>query len=53
MPAHPAAATEKEERIAHTRNRLVLEQARAVGLRGAAKNTRLSGRVSSELIEAA
>ncbi len=53
MPAHPAAATETDERIAHTRNRLVLEQARAVGLLGAAKNTRLSGRVSSELIEAA
>jgi hypothetical protein len=53
MPAHPASATETDERIAHTRNRLVLEQARAVGLLGAAKNTRLSGRVPSELIEAA
>lgn len=53
MPTHTASATETDERIAHTRNRLVLEQARAVGLLGAAKNTRLSGRVSSELIEAA
>lgn len=39
--------------IALARNRLVLEQARAVGLLGPAKNARLSGRVSSELIEAA
>jgi len=46
-------ATGNDERIAQTRNRLVLEQARAVGLLGAAKNTRLSGRVPSELIEAA
>ena len=53
MPTHTASPTETDERIAHTRNRLVLEQARAVGLLGAAKNMRLSGRVSSELIEAA
>lgn len=46
-------ATENDERAARIRNRLTLEQARAVGLLGAAKNTRLSGRVSSELIEAA
>lgn len=53
MPPHTALTTETAERIAHTRNRLVLEQARAIGLLGAAKNTRLSGRVPSELIEAA
>lgn len=53
MSIRVATAAESEERIAHTRNRLVLEQARAVGLLGAAKNTRLSGRVPSELIEAA
>jgi hypothetical protein len=53
MPTHTASATETDERVARTRNRLVLEQARAVGLLGAAKNTRLSGRVPSELIEAA
>ncbi len=53
MPTHTASGTETDERVARTRNRLVLEQARAVGLLGAAKNTRLSGRVSSELIEAA
>lgn len=39
--------------MALARNKLVLEQAKAVGLLGTAKNTRLSGRVSSELIEAA
>lgn len=44
---------ENEEQVALTRNKLVLEQARAVGLLGAAKNTRLSGRVPSELIDAA
>ncbi|UVK48398.1 hypothetical protein BPNPMPFG_008071 (plasmid) [Mesorhizobium sp. AR07] len=53
MTNRGATAAESEERIAHTRNRLVLEQARAVGLVGAAKNTRLSGRVPPELIEAA
>lgn len=39
--------------IALARNRALLEQARAVGLLGPAKSARLSGRVSSELIEAA
>jgi hypothetical protein len=53
MSIRGATAAESEERIARARNRLVLEQARAVGLLGAAKNTRLSGRVPSELIEAA
>jgi hypothetical protein len=53
MSNRGATAAESEERIAHTRNRLVLEQARAVGLLGAAKTTRLSGRVPPELIEAA
>ncbi|MBZ9701636.1 MULTISPECIES: hypothetical protein [unclassified Mesorhizobium] len=53
MTTHASAAAATEERIARARNRLVLEQARAVGLLGAAKNTRLSGRVPSELIEAA
>jgi hypothetical protein len=43
--------TEKE--IARTRNRLVLEQAKAIGLLGAAKNTRLSGRVPTRLLDAA
>jgi hypothetical protein len=44
---------EAEAKVALTRNKLVLEQAKAVGLLGTAKNTRLSGRVPSELIEAA
>lgn len=46
-------ATDSETTVALTRSKLVLEQVRAVGLLGSAKNTRLSGRVSSELIEAA
>ncbi|RWP30292.1 hypothetical protein [Mesorhizobium sp.] len=53
MPIRTATATENDKRIAQTGNRLVLEQARSVGLLGAAKNTRLSGRVPSDLIEAA
>ncbi len=46
-------STETEEHIALKRNRLVLEQARALGLLGEKKNTRLSGRVPAGLIEAA
>ena len=42
-----------EGEVARTRNRLVLDQAKAVGLLGAAKNTRLSGRVPTRLLEAA
>lgn len=53
MGAQTRSAAENEEQVALTRNKLVLEQARAVGLLGAAKNTRLSGRVPSELINAA
>ncbi|BCH19928.1 hypothetical protein [Mesorhizobium sp. L-2-11] len=53
MSNRGATAAENDKRIAHTRNRLVLEQARADGLLGAAKTTRLSGRVPVELIEAA
>jgi hypothetical protein len=51
MGEHVPIATDAE--IARTRNRLVLDQARAVGLLGSTKNTRLSGRVSSELVDAA
>jgi hypothetical protein len=36
-----------------TRNRATLEQARAAGLLGDAKDARIAGRVSSELISAA
>ena len=53
MAARTPTSTEAEEHIALKRNRLVLEQARAVGLLGEAKNTRLSGRVPAGLIEAA
>lgn len=53
MAAQTRTAAESEARVASTRNKLVLEQAKAAGLLGAAKNTRLSGRVPSELIEAA
>lgn len=53
MAAHTRNVAEREAKVASTRNRLVLEQAKAAGLLGAAKNARLSGRVPSELIEAA
>ena len=53
MAMRTRTSTETEEHIALKRNRLVLEQARAVGLLGEAKNTRLSGRVPAGLIEAA
>jgi hypothetical protein len=53
MAVRTRTPTETEEHIALKRNRLVLEQARAVGLLGEAKNTRLSGRVPAGLIEAA
>ncbi|CCM78052.1 hypothetical protein [Rhizobium mesoamericanum] len=53
MAARSHTAAETEAKVALTRNRLVLEQAKAVGLLGTAKNTRLSGRVPAELIEAA
>ena len=53
MAMRTLRSMEAEEHIALKRNRLVLEQARAVGLLGEAKNTRLSGRVPAGLIEAA
>ena len=53
MVVRTRTSTETEEHIALKRNRLVLDQARAVGLLGEAKNTRLSGRVPAGLIEAA
>lgn len=53
MGAQLRTAAESEAKVALARNKLVLEQAKAVGLLGTAKNTRLSGRVPSELIEAA
>lgn len=53
MGTQPPTAAESEAKVVLTRKKHVLEQAKAVGLLGAAKNTRLSGRVPSELIGAA
>src|SRR5882757_8767641 len=53
MVVRTRTSTETEEHIALERNRLVLQQARAVGLLGGAKNTRLSGRVPAGLVDAA
>ena len=53
MTARSGTPTETEEHIALKRNRLVIEQAHAVGLLGEVKDTRLSGRVPAGLIEAA
>ncbi|MDY6960433.1 MAG: hypothetical protein SV862_00835 [Pseudomonadota bacterium] len=53
MATQIRAAAESEAKVASARNKLVLDQAKAAGLLGAAKNTRLSGRVPSDLIEAA
>lgn len=53
MGTQSRPTAEGEAKAALARNKLVLKQAKAVGLLGAAKNTRLSGRVPSELIEAA
>ncbi|MER9016633.1 MULTISPECIES: hypothetical protein [unclassified Mesorhizobium] len=53
MARQTRTAAESEATVASTRNKLVLERAKAAGLLGAAKNTRLSARVPAELIEAA
>jgi hypothetical protein len=53
MAAQTRTAAEGEAKVALARNKLVLEQAKAAGLLGAVKNTRLSGRVPSGLIDAA
>lgn len=53
MGVRAPTSTETEKQIALKRNRLVLEQARAVGLLGSAKDTRLSVRLPAGLIEAA
>ncbi len=45
MVTQSHTAAEAEAKVALNRNRLVLEQAKAIGLLGTAKNTRLSGRV--------
>ena len=53
MVAQTRTAAESEAKVASARNKLLLEQAKAAGLLGGAKNARLSGRVPSQLIEAA
>ncbi len=53
MPARETTVPADAEVIARRRNKLVLEQARESGLLGAVKDKRLTGRVSSELLEAA
>nr|WP_099060448.1 hypothetical protein [Rhizobium sp. ACO-34A] len=53
MPVRATVESNDIEAVAKRRNRLVLDQAKASGLLGGAKDTRLAGRVSSELVEAA
>ncbi|MBA8882069.1 hypothetical protein FHW16_005817 [Phyllobacterium myrsinacearum] len=53
MTVRSRAETVDSKEIALTRNRLLLEEARASGLLGAGKDSRLSGRVPSELLAAA
>lgn len=52
MKTSPDAMRSKKV-LAAMRNRATLESARAAGLLGAAKNARVAGRVSAELIAAA
>jgi hypothetical protein len=49
----PISTVEGSKRLATLRNKATLESARAVGLLGDAKDARVAGRVSSELIAAA
>jgi hypothetical protein len=49
----PISAAAASKAVATLRNRATLESARAAGLLGDAKDARVAGRVSSELIAAA
>jgi hypothetical protein len=49
----PIFAVEDSKSLATLRNRATLESARAAGLLGDAKDARVAGRVSSELVAAA
>ena len=49
----PISALEGSKTLATLRNRATLESARAAGLLGDAKDARVAGRVSSELVAAA
>lgn len=53
MPARATPVPDDAEAFARKRNKLVLDQARESGLLGAVKDKRLTGRISSELVEAA
>src|SRR5882762_3673349 len=48
-----ASAARSRKALAALRNQATLESARAAGLLGAAKNARVAGRVSAELVAAA
>ena len=48
-----ASAAKSKKALAVMRNRATLESARAAGLLGGAKNARVAGRVSAELVAAA
>lgn len=52
VPRAPPALSSDDE-IARAHNKLVLDEARAKGLLGAARSARLSGRLPANLIEAA
>lgn len=47
------AARETADEIVRVRNKLTLDEARTAGFLGGPKDTRLSGRVSAKLVEAA
>ena len=49
----PISTVEDSKTLATLRNRATLESARAAGLLGDAKDARVAGRVSSELVAAA
>ena len=49
----PVSAVESSKALAALRNRATLDSARAAGLLGDAKDARVAGRVSSELVAAA
>jgi hypothetical protein len=49
----PVSAEEGSKALAALRNRATLDSARAAGLLGDAKDARVAGRVSSELVAAA
>ncbi|MGD0184576.1 MAG: hypothetical protein ABSC25_04920 [Roseiarcus sp.] len=53
MVTRPHHAIGSDDDVVRARNKLVLDEARAKGLLGAARSARLSGRLPASLIEAA